>query len=107
VLVVAINSDESVRRLKGPARPLMVAEDRAEVLASLECVDYVTFFDEDDPVQIIRELRPDIQVKGGDYDAASMPETAVVEAYGGRVVIVPLLEGRSTSDLLRRIKAMD
>jgi len=102
VLVVAVNDDEGVRRLKGPDRPLVPADERAELVAALEPVDYVVLFGEDTPETVLAAVRPDIHVKGGDYVAEDLPETPVVEAGGGRVVIVPLVPGRSTSELIRK-----
>jgi rfaE bifunctional protein nucleotidyltransferase chain/domain len=102
-LVVALNTDASVRRLKGAGRPIVPQDDRAIVIAALACVDAVTFFDEDTPRELIAALLPDILVKGGDYDAATVVGRAEVEAAGGRVAILPLVEGRSTSDLIRRV----
>lgn len=101
-LVVGVNGDESVRRLKGPGRPLQRQEDRARVVAALRAVDCVVVFDEPTAGQLIRELRPDVYVKGGDWSLASLPEREVAEAVGARIVLVPLLEGRSTTALLRR-----
>jgi rfaE bifunctional protein nucleotidyltransferase chain/domain len=104
-LVVALNSDASVRRLgKGADRPVNTAADRAVVVAGLGCVDHVTWFDEDTPRQIIAELLPDVLVKGGDYAPDTIVGRADVEAAGGRVVVIPLITGRSTTDLLRRIR---
>lgn len=106
LLIVGVNDDESVRRLnKGPERPINPLVDRMAVLAALRCVDGVLAFSEDTPVELISRLRPDIHVKGGDYDAASLPETPVVEAGGGRVVILPLLPGRSTTGIVRKLRA--
>lgn len=102
LLVVAINTDSSVRRLKGPERPLKSQEERAEILASLEMVNYVVLFDEDTPSRILEILKPHIQVKGGDYRAEEIPEYSLVKAYGGKVVIVPLLEGYSTTSFLEK-----
>jgi D-beta-D-heptose 7-phosphate kinase/D-beta-D-heptose 1-phosphate adenosyltransferase len=96
-LIACMNSDDSVRRLKGPGRPLNSAADRAEVLAALDCVDRVAVFDEDTPERLLGELRPDIWVKGGDYDGRELPEAAALRRWGGRVVTVPYLSGRSTS----------
>jgi rfaE bifunctional protein nucleotidyltransferase chain/domain len=96
-LVVCVNSDASVRRLKGPGRPLNPAADRAAVLRALDCVDQVVIFDEDTPERLLGELRPDIWVKGGDYDGRELPEAAVLRRWGGLVVTVPYLEGRSTT----------
>jgi rfaE bifunctional protein nucleotidyltransferase chain/domain/rfaE bifunctional protein kinase chain/domain len=101
-LVVLLNSDESVRRLKGPGRPVQPVEDRARLLRALSVVDDVVVFDEDDPREALRRVRPDIWAKGGDYDANSLPEAEVVRSWGGRVVLLPYLSGRSTTSLLRR-----
>ncbi len=99
LLVVGVNSDHSVTRLKGPKRPLVHQDDRAELLAGLACVDYVTIFEQDTPVELLEQLRPDVHVKGGDYRPEDLPETPVVERHGGRVVIAPILPGRSTTRL--------
>ena len=96
-LVVCMNSDESVRRLKGPGRPLNPAADRAAVLAALDCVDRVAVFDEDTPERLLSTFEPAIWVKGGDYDGRELPEAAALRRWGGRVVTVPYLTGRSTS----------
>lgn len=105
VLVVGVNTDEGVRRLnKGPERPLVPEDERAELLAGLECVDYVTLFGEPTPEETLRALQPHVHVKGGDYRAEKLPEAALVRSYGGEVVIMPLVPGRSTSDLVRRIR---
>jgi rfaE bifunctional protein nucleotidyltransferase chain/domain len=104
-LVVAINTDASARRLgKGPDRPLNNAQDRAALLASLACVCAVTFFDEDTPVALIGLLRPDIIVKGGDYDMRVLPETKLVESWGGKAVAIPFEFERSTTELVTRIR---
>jgi rfaE bifunctional protein nucleotidyltransferase chain/domain len=102
-LIVCLNSDASVSRLKGPRRPLVGERDRAMVLAALTCVDAVMTFEEDTPERVLRELRPDIWAKGGDYDARQLAERAAVVAAGGRTVILPYLDGRSTSGLLREV----
>ncbi len=99
-LIVCINSDDSVRRLKGPDRPLVPQHDRAAVLAALACVDAVAVFDEDDPCAILRDLRPHVWAKGGDYAAADLPETPVLAEWGGSAVTVPYLTGRSTSGII-------
>lgn len=104
MLVVALNTDESVRRLKGTGRPVVDEDDRAYVIASLAAVDAVTFFHEDTPRALIGSLLPDILVKGGDYRADDIVGRSEVEAAGGRVVILPFLPGRSTTDILRRIR---
>jgi len=103
-LIVLLNSDDSVRRLKGPERPLMTAEDRVDLLEALEVVDGVIVFGEDTPVEAIRRVRPDIWVKGGDYEAASLPEAAVITEWGGRAVTVPFFPGRSTTRLAPAIQ---
>jgi len=97
VLIVGVNTDAGVRRLKGPERPLVPEEERAELLAGLECVDHVTLFPEPTPEETIRALRPAIHAKGGDYTAEALPEAALVRSLGGRVVILPLVPGRSTT----------
>ena len=103
-LVVALNSDASVRQLKGDARPLMNQNDRAEILASLAAVDYVTIFDDISPRSLIGELLPDVLVKGGDYSLDQIHGREEVEAAGGRVVSVPFVEGSSTSKIIERMK---
>jgi len=104
-LVVAVNTDASARRLgKGPERPLNGQDDRAALLAALQSVDAVTMFDEDTPEALIGELRPDIIVKGGDYDMRVLPETALVESWGGRAVAIPFEFDRSTTSLVRKIR---
>ncbi len=104
-LVVALNTDASARRLgKGPERPLNPLADRAIMMAALQSVDLVTWFDEDTPLELITEVRPDILVKGGDYDMSRLPETAVVQAYGGRALALPFVEGYSTTALVRKIR---
>ncbi|MBF5082273.1 PfkB family carbohydrate kinase [Quadrisphaera sp. INWT6] len=101
-LVVLLNSDGSVRRLKGPQRPVNDELDRARVLAALDCVDAVVVFDEDDPRAALADLRPDVWAKGGDYGAAELPEAPLVRSWGGRVVLLPYLDGRSTTSILAR-----
>ncbi|GIW44666.1 MAG: hypothetical protein KatS3mg077_1948 [Candidatus Binatia bacterium] len=103
VLVVAINSDASVRRLKGPSRPLVPQQDRAEVLAALEVVDLVTIFDDDTPERLIRKILPDVLVKGGDWPVSAIVGADVVRAQGGRVRSLPYARGYSTSALVQRI----
>jgi D-beta-D-heptose 7-phosphate kinase/D-beta-D-heptose 1-phosphate adenosyltransferase len=104
VLVVALNSDASVRRLKGAGRPLVVEADRAAVLAGLRSVDAVTLFDEDTPLELISALLPDVLVKGGDYDLDGIVGRNVVERAGGDVRVLPFVEGYSTTDILTRLK---
>ena len=102
-LIVCVNSDDSVRRLKGPDRPLQPAVDRLRVLSSLRYVDAVVVFEEDTPAAVLQTLRPDVWVKGGDYSAAALPEAGLVRSWGGEVVTVPYLAGRSTSRLVRSV----
>jgi rfaE bifunctional protein nucleotidyltransferase chain/domain len=104
-LVVLLNTDASVRRLKGPGRPLQPAADRAAVLRSLSCVDDVIVFDDDTPARALRRLRPQVFVKGGDYAGAELPEAAVLAEWGGVVVTVPYLAGRSTTSLVSQMAA--
>jgi D-beta-D-heptose 7-phosphate kinase/D-beta-D-heptose 1-phosphate adenosyltransferase len=106
-LVVLVNSDDSIRRLKGSGRPVNSLEDRCQVLRSLRCVDAVAVFDGDDPCELLDELRPDIWTKGGDYTADMLPETPVVSSWGGRVVLVPYLAGRSTTSILNHSVPID
>ena len=101
-LVVVMNSDASVTRLKGPGRPVVPAPDRARVIAALDCVDAVVVFDEDDPRAVLDRLRPDVWAKGGDYGGAPLPESEVVRRHGGRVVLLPYLGGRSTTSIIQR-----
>ncbi len=104
-LVLALNSDASARRLgKGPDRPLNNETDRAVLMAALESVSLVTWFDENTPLELISELRPDILVKGGDYDMQKLAETAVVESYGGTALAIPFVDGYSTTALVRKIQ---
>lgn len=108
VLVVGVNSDAAVARLKGPGRPLMPAAERAELVASLRPVDHVVVFDEDTPEAVLERLQPDVHCKGADYappDGKPVPERAVVEGYGGRVEFLPLVPGRSTTELVRALRA--
>jgi rfaE bifunctional protein nucleotidyltransferase chain/domain len=104
-LIVAVNSDASAKLLgKGPDRPLNKAEDRAAVLAGLASVSLVTFFDESTPVELIKKLKPDLYVKGGDYDMETLEETRVVRSWGGDAVAIPFVDGYSTTSLVKRIR---
>lgn len=104
-LVVALNTDASARRLgKGPERPLNREEDRAVLIAALESVSLVTWFDEDTPLELITEIKPDVLVKGGDYDMDKLAETAVVKAYGGQALAIPFVDGYSTTALVKKIR---
>jgi rfaE bifunctional protein nucleotidyltransferase chain/domain len=104
-LVVAVNTDASARRLgKGPERPLNREEDRAVMLAALESVSLVTFFDEDTPLRLVHELKPAVLVKGGDYDIDTLEEAQFVIGYGGQALAIPFVEGYSTTSLVERIR---
>jgi len=103
VLVVGLNSDSSVQAIKGPSRPLQPEGDRAEILASFECVDYVTLFDEETPHALIAAVVPNVLVKGGDWPLDQIVGRDIVEAHGGLVTTIPVIEGRSTTDILNRI----
>jgi rfaE bifunctional protein nucleotidyltransferase chain/domain len=104
-LIVGINSDASVRRLKGPGRPIVPGEERAELVGALACVDAVVLFDDDTPERLIRELRPQVLVKGGDWALDAIVGREFVESSGGRVLSIPLRQGLSTSNLIERILA--
>ncbi|MBM2838305.1 MAG: hldE, partial [Deltaproteobacteria bacterium] len=103
IFIVAVNSDSSVRALKGDSRPIVHEDQRAEVLAALECVDYVTIFSELDPLKLITYLKPDFLVKGGDWAADSIIGKDVVEAEGGRVIRISVIEGAATTNIVQRI----
>lgn len=104
MLIVGLNTDGSVRLLgKGPDRPINTLEDRAEVVAALRAVDAVVAFEERTPVALVAELQPEVYVKGGDYRLEDLPEAPIVQAYGGEVVLLPFLKGRSTTSILRRL----
>ncbi|UUU25512.1 D-glycero-beta-D-manno-heptose 1-phosphate adenylyltransferase [Streptomyces sp. DSM 40750] len=103
-LVVCVNSDASVRRRKGPERPVNPLSDRVRVLSALACVDAVAVFDEDTPERLLTDLRPDIWVKGGDYSGADLPEAALLEEWGGQAVLLPYLDGRSSTALMARVR---
>ena len=103
ILVVGINSDQSIHRIKGPYRPILPEEERAEVLSGLGCVDYITIFDEVDPLELISFLQPHILVKGGDWTKETTIGKEVVEGLGGKVVILPFVQGASTSNLIETI----
>jgi D-beta-D-heptose 7-phosphate kinase/D-beta-D-heptose 1-phosphate adenosyltransferase len=103
ILVVGVNSDRSVQSLKGPERPILPEEERAEILSGLECVDYITLFDELTPLELISSLQPHILVKGGNWAKETTVGREVVERSGGEVVILPFVEGSSTSNLIETI----
>ena len=104
ILVVGVNSDASVKRLKGPERPIISEEERMELLADLQCVSYVVKFEEDTPYELIKKLQPDIITKGGDYKPEEVVGKDIVEARGGKVVICKLVEGKSTTNIITKIR---
>jgi D-beta-D-heptose 7-phosphate kinase/D-beta-D-heptose 1-phosphate adenosyltransferase len=103
ILVVGVNDDSSVRRLKGPKRPILPEKERAGILSGLGCVDYITIFDEIDPLKLITSLQPNVLAKGGDWTKEQTVGKEVVERSGGEVVIIPFVKGASTSNLIRTI----
>lgn len=104
LLVVGLNSDESVRALKGPSRPINNEDERSEMLAALECVDIVVIFSEETPLKVIESLRPDVHVKGGDYNEDQLPEAGLVKSFGGKIVLAKMIPGRSTTALVKKMK---
>ncbi len=104
ILIVGVNSDRSVKKLKGESRPINSELDRAEMLCGLKAVDYTVIFDEDTPEKLIEELKPSIHVKGGDYTKDDLPETKIVESYGGEVRILTFIEGKSTTNIVKKIQ---
>jgi D-beta-D-heptose 7-phosphate kinase / D-beta-D-heptose 1-phosphate adenosyltransferase len=105
VLIVGLNSDESVKRLKGNKRPILDQMERAAILAALEAIDYVTIFSDDTPRALILQLQPDVLVKGGDWNAETVVGKEEVEAWGGTVVLIPYQEGNSTTNIIERVLA--
>ena len=103
ILIVAVNSDFSTKRIKGPKRPLNNEKDRVEALAALECVDYVAIFNEENPIKILEQIKPNIHVKGGDYDINQIIEKDTVEENKGKVVLIPKVKDYSTSNLINKI----
>ena len=103
-LVLGLNSDASVRRLKGPSRPVNREEDRAEVVGALKSVDYMTVFDEPTASELIALVKPAVYAKGGDYTLDTLPEAKIVQSYGGKVAFIDLVEGRSTTNIIEKIK---
>jgi len=104
ILFLGLNSDDSVRRLKGPERPVNIEEDRAVVLSGLSSVDYVCVFEEDTPYELIKAIQPDFLVKGGDYTPETIVGTDITEARGGEVVVIALVEGKSTTAIINKMK---
>ncbi|MEZ4599686.1 MAG: D-glycero-beta-D-manno-heptose 1-phosphate adenylyltransferase [Syntrophotaleaceae bacterium] len=107
LLIIGLNSDDSVSRLKGPSRPINSLEDRAQVLAALSCIDHIVAFDEDTAHDLIRHIRPDVFVKGGDYSLETLPEAPLVQELGGKVLILPYMFDHSTTNLIERIRCLD
>ncbi|MCP4449834.1 MAG: D-glycero-beta-D-manno-heptose 1-phosphate adenylyltransferase, partial [Planctomycetes bacterium] len=105
IVVVGLNSDRSVRTIKGPERPINSQDDRAAVLAGLAAVDYVTIFDEPDPLNLIKAIQPDILVKGNDWKDKGVVGREEVEAHGGRVLLAPMVEGRSSTAVINKMKS--
>lgn len=105
LLVVGVNSDDSVKRLKGPTRPIQNEKDRAEILAALACVDYTVVFPEDTPENLIHAVKPDVLVKGGDWKVESIVGGSFVQSYGGQVLSLQFIEGRSTTKLIEKSKS--
>ena len=103
ILIIGVNSDNSIRRIKGANRPINPLEDRIQVLGGLGCVDYLITFDEDTPIDLIRLVQPDVYVKGADYTKETLPEAPVVEQYGGIVELLPFVENRSTTRIIERV----
>lgn len=104
MLVIGLNTDQSVKRLKGPDRPLQNENARAEILAALACVDYVTLFDEETPEKLIHEIRPDVLVKGGDYSIETIVGAPFVQSYGGEVKALQFVDGYSTTSIIKKMK---
>jgi rfaE bifunctional protein nucleotidyltransferase chain/domain len=103
ILIVGINSDESIKKIKGNKKLILDEWARSRIIASLEAVDYVVIFNEETPEKIISEIKPNIHVKGGDYKIEDLPEAKIVESYGGKIKILPLLEGFSTTNIIKKI----
>lgn len=105
ILIVALNTDASVRKLKGPTRPVQLEDDRAEILAALGCVDYTLLFSEDTPEKVIKAIKPDILVKGGDWKVDQIVGGTFVQSYGGKVLSLPFVEGRSTTNIIKKSRS--
>ena len=107
ILVLGLNSDASVRRLKGPSRPVNSEKDRMDMLAEMEFIDYVVLFEEDTPYELITRVRPDVLVKGGDYQADNIVGADFVRSYGGSVEVIPFVEGKSTTNIINSMKRLE
>lgn len=106
-LILGLNSDQSVRNLKGPTRPINDQNDRAEVLSALSAIDYVVIFEENTAERLIGEVQPSIYVKGGDYNVKDLPEAAIVANYGGKTILIPEVPGKSSSNIIKKITKPD
>lgn len=104
-LILGLNSDQSVRKIKGPTRPINTQEDRAEVLSALSAVDYVVIFDEATAENLIVAIQPAIYAKGGDYNIKALPEAPIVAAYGGEIILIPEVPGRSSTNIIKKMKS--
>ena len=107
VLIVCMNSDASVKRIKGHSRPLNCQDDRAEVLAALKPVDYVVIFEEDTPSDILGKIKPNIHTKGGDYTEETLPEAGIIKKAGGKIKFIPFVQGKSTTNIINKINKKD
>ena len=104
VLIVALNSDKSVKSIKGESRPINKEEDRAEVLSALKCVDYVVLFDEDSPIELLLKIKPDVYTKGADYTVETLPEAKPIMEAGGRIEFISFVEGKSTTSIIDKMR---
>ena len=104
-LMVLLNSDKSVRAIKGETRPINKQEDRAEVLSALNCIDFVMFFDENSPAKLLEEIKPDVYTKGADYNLENLPEAKSIQSYGGKIAFIDLVEGVSTTKILEKLNS--
>ncbi len=104
IMIVCLNSDVSVKKIKGPTRPINNENDRAEILCALECVDYVVMFDESSPENLLCEIKPDVHTKGADYTLETLPEAKSIIANGGRVEFISFVEGKSTTNVIKKIE---
>jgi rfaE bifunctional protein nucleotidyltransferase chain/domain len=103
-LIVAVNTDASVQRLKGPTRPIVPEDERAELLLGLSCVDAVILFDQDTPHEVLARLRPDVHVKGAQYDESTLPEATLLQSLGTKLVFAPMVAGRSTTNIVEKLR---